>query len=175
MDSLGFMAPPLSYNALEEIAKQLRSIFKIKGSFPANKLEWILYLLYKDTCTLYITKDIQEEGLTYLNGELIVLKEDVYDGLLKDDRRCRFTAIHELSHRILHCNNSFKLVQCRADGIPAYSNPEWQANALAGAILCPADQIKNDNMCAEDIMEKFLVSRSCAEKRLSIMGKITIT
>lgn len=171
MSNLGIKARALNYNDIEFISQNIRKKFGINGMFPVNKLEHLVELL---GCTFDIRDDIKEEGFTDIYGTVITLREDVYEGLIKNNPRARFTAMHELSHKILHCNNRFNLTRCRSEHIPIYCDPEWQANALAGAMLCPAKDIKNLNMNYKDIMDKFIVSELCAKKRLNAMNKIKI-
>jgi Zn-dependent peptidase ImmA (M78 family) len=166
MSKIGIKALALSYRDIENIAKQFRWHLKINGVFPADKLEYILEYL---GCALHIKDDIKEEGFTNSNGSIMILRTDVYEKLLENEPRARFTATHELSHKLLHCNNN-NLVNCRAESIPDYCNPEWQANALAGAILCPANEITL-NMNCQDIMNKFVVSKECASIRLEKIKK----
>ena len=78
-------------------------------------------------------------------------------------------AAHELAHRILHCNQFANIAHCRGK-IETFCDPEWQADALAGAILCPAHEIKSKvEMSVDDVMTKYRVSRPCAEKRLKVI------
>ena len=170
MSKIGIKTIPLSYNDIEFIAMSVRKRFEITGTFPADKFEFLIQIL---GVNIDIRDDIKEEGFTDIFGNKITLREDVYNGLINNEPRARFTAIHELAHKILHCNN-YNLARCEKEDIPAYRDPEWQADALAGAILCPASEIKKMNMDYQDIMRIFLVSETCARKRLSIMSKISI-
>jgi Zn-dependent peptidase ImmA (M78 family) len=171
MSDLGIKAPPVSYKDIEAIATVLRNKLKIKGRFPADKLEFILQILSGDNCPLGIKDDMEEEGRTLLNGRGIYLKSDVYDALIgENDPRARFTAMHELAHRILHCKPSASLVHCRGK-VERYCDPEWQADALAGAILCPAHEIKSKKMSVDEIMREYRVSRPCAEIRFRVVSE----
>lgn len=171
MDKIGIKAPALGYDNVELISQSIRKKFGITNNiFPIDKLEYLLVFL---GCNLCIRNDIIEEGFTSMDGSAITLREDVYNGLIKNEPRCRFTGAHELSHLILHSNNT-NMGQCRTKDIKIYCNPEWQANALAGALLCPAKEIKRLHMGCQDIMEKFLVSEASARIRLNAMGRITI-
>lgn len=169
--SLGIKTTPIGYQDIERIATKLRTLLKISnGTFPADKLERIVEILYGEKC-LFGVRDMPEEGITLLNGSAIYLSTSTYDNLINQDTRARFTAMHELAHRILHCNGMSNLAHCRTgEIIKTYCNPEWQADALAGAILCPASEITS-NITAKDIAEKYLVSMQCAETRLSVIRK----
>lgn len=174
MSNLGIKATGLSYNYIEQVAKTIRDSLAVKDKFPAHKLELIVNLLTKGNCQLHVDNSMREEGKTFITGDAICLREDVYDNLLNHELRARFTSLHELAHRILHCRPNSGIAQCRTNNIPKYCDPEWQADALAGALLCPAEQIKKLNLSIDNIMDRYLVSRPCAEKRLSVMGKITL-
>lgn len=167
----GIKAPPQTYKTLEAIATILREKFKITGMFPAEKLEFLLEGLFRGTCIFRAGDDIEEEGRTLLNGSGMILRSDVYDALIEQNEpRARFTAMHELAHRILHCKLTSSLARARGK-VEVYCDPEWQADALAGAILCPAKDIKSNNMSVEDIMREFRVSKPCAEKRFKVVGE----
>jgi Zn-dependent peptidase ImmA (M78 family) len=169
MSKEGIKATPLNYQLIEMIAVEIRNRLKISGKFPADKLELILSILYDDKCTFSVREDIKEEGTTSLDGSFVSLRMDVYDDLLSHKPRARFTAVHELSHRILHCDKFSNIVCCKTEEIEIYCNPEWQADALAGAILCPASEIIKYNMDEYKIMNRYGVSENCAKKRLSII------
>jgi Zn-dependent peptidase ImmA (M78 family) len=170
MSSLGVKAAPLNYKTIETIAVAIRQKLEITGEFPANTLEHILQGFFGDTCPLGIKDNINQEGLTLLDGSGIYLKSNVYEDLtVHNEARARFTAMHELAHRILHCNQFANIAHCRGK-IETFCDPEWQADALAGAILCPAHEIKSKvEMSVDDVMTKYRVSRPCAEKRLKVI------
>jgi Zn-dependent peptidase ImmA (M78 family) len=76
--------------------------------------------------------------------------------------------MHELSHRILHCKPTSVLARSRGK-VEVYCDPEWQADALAGALLCPAHEIRSKKMSVDDMMREYGVSRPCAEKRFRVI------
>ena len=100
--------------------------------------------------------------MTSIIEDSISLRDDVYDDLLKGKNRARFTATHELSHRILHCNGGLARGGS-SEQIKAYEDPEWQADNLAGAILIPREAILE--MTSEEVCRIYSVSPDCYRKR----------
>lgn len=128
------------------------------------------------------------------------------NGLLAEsqEHRYRFTVGHEAAHGVLHTPYFSKLkipsaandagapmVQCRADGGKSYKKPvtqwtdhdrmEWQANALASAILMPKSMVLKAAHDAEDnssmvnaahdaVVSIFNVSLEAAFYRLKEVG-----
>jgi len=76
----------------------------------------------------------ENHGLTNVAEKRIILREDVYDGVLEGKGRDRMTAIHEVGHLLLHSDE--RVFHRRALGAPpSYKDPEWQAKAFAGEFL----------------------------------------
>ena len=70
----------------------------------------------------------------------IRIRESVYLGAHRGNGRDRFTLAHELGHAILLGGADCKY--SRSQGIiPAYRDPEWQANTLASYLLMPRQLI----------------------------------
>lgn len=55
------------------------------------------------------------------------------------------------------------------ESVKAYEDPEWQADAFAGAFLMPSHLIKN--MEVEEIMQRCGVSEAAAKFNLKIAQK----
>jgi hypothetical protein len=106
----------------------------------------------------------------------ILIREDSWEQLMAGGRqanRARATVMHELAHAVLHV----QVLRARArDGLPgtalnrvsrrelkAFCDPEWQAWALAGAILLPRRSIESmlsRGLTEQDIADTFGVSAS---------------
>ena len=108
------------------------------------------------------------EGRTLPGEHLIQLPENVYYSARRGEGRARFTVIHEIGHYLLIDKNSVAL--CRAnERIPAYRDPEWQANTLASALLMPPSLTAG--MSQTEIASVFGVSAEAARVHLDIKKK----
>jgi Zn-dependent peptidase ImmA (M78 family) len=84
----------------------------------------------------YFPPNIHAE--TDIEHKVILIREDVYLGAINENGRDRMTIIHEIAHYILLIVNGIKLHRNFSSEKPkAYCDPEWQAKALAGELLCP--------------------------------------
>lgn len=112
----------------------------------------------------------------------ILLAESVYERLLDDQPRARFTAAHECLHGLLHLKEiRMRLVDGSAPAlyrrheIPRYRNPEWQADVFAGTFLMPTPAVKAfvERYGADPraMAKTFVVSVRAAELRLLFMGR----
>ena len=98
----------------------------------------------------------------------IVIREDVYEGACAGNGRDRMTVIHEFCHFALISQSGLKLSR-RFDEIKKYEDPEWQAKALAGEFMMPADKIAG--LSVEEIMERCGVSYEAAQFHYDLMNK----
>jgi Zn-dependent peptidase ImmA (M78 family) len=84
----------------------------------------------------YFPPDIH--GETEIKEQVIRIREDVYHGAIRGMGRDRMTVAHEVGHYILLVAQGLKLYRSfTVSKIEAFRDPEWQAKALAGEILCP--------------------------------------
>lgn len=79
-------------------------------------------------------------GLTFPEQKEIWLREDIYDGAMEGKGRDRLTAAHELFHLLFHAKNQIGFARTGGGEIPAYKDPEWQADAFGGELLIPYDK-----------------------------------
>lgn len=109
------------------------------------------------------------EGYTCPNGEFIMLREDVYNGVCAGEGRARFTTAHELGHWVMHTNIPLARAK-RGDGTKPYMLAEPQANQFAASLLMPESFIDalDDE---EDLIERFGVSSDAARLRLQWLQK----
>lgn len=92
------------------------------------------------------------ETVAFISRDLTTIHVDEFVYLHRPNRY-RFSLAHELGHRVLHAEVfrqfEFKDIQSwrrfMADAIPLeeYRWLEWHANAFAGLILVPADQLRS--------------------------------
>jgi Zn-dependent peptidase ImmA (M78 family) len=112
----------------------------------------------------------------------VVLREDTYQSLRRDEARARFTFMHELAHARLHAEDlvrrgrlpHFHASFRRAGGRPShrtFQDTEWQANVWASAFLMPARELLHLEMSSQlrtPILQKiFGVSAEAAAYRLA--------
>jgi Zn-dependent peptidase ImmA (M78 family) len=129
----------------------------------------------------------------YFDGYKVCVPESVYRQACKDEGRSRFTLSHEASHGMLHVPEvrlwrrspaSVGWMRKGTSSYVRYRDPEWQANRLAGALLMPARPllqimkkyppqfVYQDPRAITEVMNRFKVSRQCAEIRFeAIKGK----
>lgn len=76
--------------------------------------------------------------------------------------------MHEIFHYLKHGKMNISLAR-NPESVKAYEDPEWQADAFAGAFLMPSHLIKN--MEVEEIMQRCGVSEAAAKFNLKIAQK----
>lgn len=107
-----------------------------------------------------------DEAMTDMQTGTIYIKESIMKQACDmSNRRSIFTLMHELGHYLLHYVQSdvkFKRVSS-STVVPAYCDPEWQADTFASELLMPFDAVKN--MDSEEIRKTFHVSKTAAEVR----------
>lgn len=162
-----FKASPLSNESIFGYAKQFRNMLGIKDDSPVDilsVLEVALPLL--DTEFNYCVRNIEDMDVNahaytdHDNNEIVILDE-IYDRAVAGYGRDRLTIAHEIGHYLLH-NRQMRVLTRVYDNekIKAYEDPEWQADAFAGELLCPAKAVKK--MSIEEIALKYGVSLDAA-------------
>lgn len=164
---------------LEAFRKKTIEIANKKFALPIGYIEYYTEELLGVNFEVQELVGNQEGGITEDNS--LVLSESVYIGLLAHDPRSRFTAAHEVGHAVLHKNqincDKSKIVYARRKNLPAYSDPEWQANEFAANLLMPEKLVrhvikehsKGDFRIVPIeslISNEFIVSFSAAQRRL---------
>ena len=160
------MVPPLSTAIIRDTAEKVRELVECpEGSFPIMAVIEALASPDGDnpsSIEMEILPDssMHDEYATYCpTTNTLCIRESVYNGACAGNGRDRFTLAHELGHILLHRRGySF----ARADvEVPAYRDPEWQANTFASMLLLPRDQIKG--MSAEKAAEVYETSTQAAQ------------
>ena len=186
MNQLVPVVAPMSRAGIERDAKIIIIRFqpdlcKKPGRFPVLKLFDAL------SDDLYgLDPGVEElsdgvEGMTYPDGR-VLLSEETYRGADQGLGRPRFTVPHECYHGMKHreqirraLTDIGELVLCRRQNIKPYRDPEWQANAFAGALLMPEPMVrllasKRQRILLLDAMaDAFGVSPKAAEVRLNVL------
>ena len=128
--------------------------------FPiVHFIEWIMANPENGMELEILTKEEMQDtyGTTNTGSNKMRIREDVYEGAVRGNPRDRFTLCHELGHYFLHQPENISYA--RGD-IPAYRNPEWQANVFAAELLAPYELVKN--MSTNEIAEKCGMSHQAA-------------
>lgn len=162
----GFEVPPCSRLDLLLYADVIHSAVGYDGSaaFPILRfMEFILPQVYPDVaCEVVPTGSLGDKfGETFPAEHLILLTQEVYDAAAAGDGFSRMTVAHEVAHLLWHEKVPISLARKRAGReLPAYRSSEWQANALAGALLMPIREVVR--MEPYEVQEKYLVSATAA-------------
>jgi Zn-dependent peptidase ImmA (M78 family) len=185
--------PPLSLEYLETLGETVVGTFQpeaLSGPQPIKVREWIDDLLPR--FGIHVMPASYEElgervAVTYAAANAqseILVSPWIYDNLADEERPhfARSTVIHELAHAILHV----PLLRDRSAGsremakrlerrqLAEASDPEWQAWAMAGAILMPRRTIAMlPDRSPRSVAEAFFVSQKFAEvrlERLAVLG-----
>lgn len=168
MEGMRYGAQPMTRNELRQMAKDLRKLLCLENARYINVVHLIenvlplLYRRYKLSVEVLPTQAMgKNHALTNPRSGQICIREDVYDGACRGLGRDRFTIIHELAHFLLHDGIAIGLARVGIDEvIPAYCDPEWQANAFAGEFLMDHDIIRN--MTVEEVATQCGVSLQAA-------------
>lgn len=144
---------PLSRKNIRGITRGLREQFGLKNAlfFPVIQfIEWVLPELGMDYEVVSPSEMGDAYGVTHTRKGIMKIREDVYIGACEGQPRHRFTLCHELGHFLLHTPDRVSFA--RGD-VPAYMEPEWQANAFAGELMAPYNLVKN--------MDPYEISAKC--------------
>lgn len=166
-----YIAEPIQREELRLLAKEIRRLLQIENIryIPViTVLEKVMPLLFPDFSYEYVPKDEfpdKKHGETDIVNHIVRIREDIYYGAISGNGRDRMTIMHEIAHYIL-------LVICGVKFERNFKNkfaltcqdPEWQAKALAGEIMCPHDLIQR--FSAYEVSEKFGVSFEAAKYNL---------
>ncbi|TVY00630.1 ImmA/IrrE family metallo-endopeptidase [Cohnella terricola] len=162
-----YVAQPLSRVKIRNLALEMRDALGVKDVKEFPVMQFLEHILPQvDPEFVYDVMPIHEMGghygLAIPQDHTILLREDVYENAVKGVPRDRFTVAHEIGHYFLHTPS--RVAFARGNDlrkVPAYLNPEWQANTFAGELLAPPNVIKDLSLF--EIMSHCKVSRKVAE------------
>lgn len=163
---MDYQAEPLKRIQLRTVAKQIRTLIGLEKTinFPVMVfLELIMPLLYKDFHYEILPKSafpLKKHADTDIVHHVIRIREDVYYRAVDGFGRDRMTVAHEIAHYILLVVCGVQFARTFGPSTVRYEDPEWQAKALAGELLCPYHLI--GNMKPTQIIRKCGVSEAAA-------------
>lgn len=168
----GSIAKPTSIIQLRMAAYKFREIMGLENRlyFPVVQfIEWILPVVLDFDFEILDVSEMppQTYAFTVPDKKIMYIRKDVYEAACKGQGRARFTLVHEIGHLLFHTEEN--IMFARSDQkIPAYSDPEWQANTFAAELLIPKNMVQG--MSIDDVVEKCGVSRQCAEIQMRKYG-----
>ena len=152
----GMKVARMSYAKIEQVAEGVRPLLPIKtgdggGKWTIDAWQVLEKILPRAGFQYYVAEvDELEECAAFTVPEqgLVVLREDVYDGLFLGNVFSRSTVIHELSHIVL--KHAVMLHRGAILGNHEFcEDSEWQAKALTAAIMMPIEACKAAHGAAE--------------------------
>ncbi|MDQ1236709.1 Zn-dependent peptidase ImmA (M78 family) [Paenibacillus sp. SORGH_AS306] len=171
-----YEASPLSRADIRDFANDIRKFCKCENVpyFPIVQfLEFVMPSLDPEFTWVPVSKQEMgsKHGLAYPNNKLIKIREDVYEGALQGKGRDRLTIAHEVGHYFMHKQGNIYFARSMgvAEKLPAYRDPEWQANAFAGELLAPAHIIKGKNIF--EVANLCGISQQAARRQLEACDK----
>ncbi len=158
----GLVVDPLSIYQIRKFCKRLKTLLNI----PFDDYVEIVKIFEHTLTRVGVEFEIAtidemgtKHGETIPQENKVRIREDVYERACVGYGRDRLTIAHELGHLLLHSIDKIKFARDET-AIPAYKDPEWQANAFAGELLAPYECIQG--MTLEDISLKYGVTEKAA-------------
>lgn len=168
---MNIRATGLSRENIRKLTMNLRKMCGMQDTlyFPIVQfIEWILADPDNDFDYEIVPEREMEDtyGTTNTASNIMRIREDVYEGAVRGVPRDRFTLCHELGHFLLH---QPKYVSYARGNVPAYCQPEWQANTFAAELMAPYHLVQN--MSAEEISSKCGMSKKAASIQYKVYHK----
>lgn len=163
-------AEGMSCKAIQYYIQRLKKICGLENELYFPILEFtenILPTFFNNyTFDVVSPKELGDKhGETFPNEQIIRIREDVYLGAVNGVGRDRLTIAHEVGHLFLHDNSSISFCRLgKFQRLPAYEDPEWQANCFGGELLASSYLIQN--MTIKDVVNKCGVSVDAAKIQL---------
>ena len=166
------IARPTSRIKLRAYAKKIRELTKTPEDEPFPVVPFLEIVLGAWNYEMDIVPD-EDTKTTYAETipslKIFRIRESVYDNAIEGSPRDRFTIAHEIGHLFLHDDVSVSFAR-NEKSIPAYKDPEWQANTFAAELLVPLSHIRG--LTIEEIAKKYSVSKKVAQIQASYLSKI---
>lgn len=171
----GMKVAPTSYSKLEMAADSLRPLLPTERGSQYTVSGWrVLEQTLVKAGFLVRVEEVASlddcAAFTIPSQNLVVIRQDVYDGLHAGSVFSRSTVIHELAHIVLKhdvtLHRGFTHGQHRF-----FEDSEWQAKALTAAVMMPLSLCKSVRGAAE-LAELCGTSVESASYRLDRLSKI---
>ena len=161
--NLKTIAEPRSRKEIINIVNRIKDSFEMKSMFfPVCKFLEILPVVDETLYLEYVeNKELPSNTYAYYDpvNNLMMIDEEVYLRACNGVARDRFTIAHEIGHYFLV--DKVMYTRKSDEKIPAYCDPEWQANAFASELLMPSRKILH--MPVSSIVRECKVSYQAAE------------
>lgn len=170
----GYKVAPMSYAKVEDVAMRLRSLLPtVQGSGGFRIDAWrTLEITLRKAGYEYRSEETDSledcAAFTIPERRLIVLREDVYDGVIEEKVFSRSTVVHELSHIVLE--HAVTLQRGPIGQHKFFEDSEWQAKALTAAIMMPVEACRSV-ASASDLAQLCGTSVQAATYRLDRLVK----
>lgn len=167
----GMKVAPQSYAKLEVAANDLRPMLPL---VPGSKFKIDAWRVLEKTLpqagyNFHVAELNNCAGFAVPEERLVVLRQDVYDGLFTDNVFSRSTVIHELNHIVLQHH-----VTLHRDAVLGrhahYEDSEWQADSMTAAVLMPIEACRKA-ASAEELASMCGTSVTSARYRLETLEK----
>jgi Zn-dependent peptidase ImmA (M78 family) len=154
---------------IEGIALRLRRELGIADKYVIDIVSLVEFelsrLIHEFTFSVVDDSDLGSEilALAREHPPEIIVRESVYQQATQQQPMARWILAHEIGHLVLqHAGSATRGLN---DQIPAHvAAAEYEANVFAQSLLMPSELVEGCSSPSE-IAEKFLVSRSAAQRR----------
>jgi Zn-dependent peptidase ImmA (M78 family) len=129
-----------TYWEIEEITRKLRQECQVDDMelFPIVRM---VEAVAREGFQVVSNDEIgNNDGLTYPDQGIILIREDVYYAACDGNERARDTMAHELGHLVLHGSTSMARSNVTSVVGPLMDS-EWQADEFSGLLLAPTHLI----------------------------------
>ncbi len=142
---MNVVAEPMSRKEIRDFTCAIREEMGLKEAlyFPIVEfVEWVLANPENGMAFEILTKEEMHDtyGTTNTGQNIMRIREDVYERAVNGNPRDRFTLCHELGHYLLH---QPEYISYARGNVPAFMNPEWQANTFAAELMAPYHLVKD--------------------------------
>ncbi len=168
---VSYVATPTSRKKIRVIAQTLRKLSGLEDKIyvPIIHLLELWLPIVEENFTYEVVSKTELDGeyaVTYPEQNKIAIREDVYERACNGVPRDRFTIAHEIGHLLLHSPGTIKLARgIESNKVPAYKDPEWQANTFAAELLAPPSII--NGLSKEAVVRECGVSLRVGEIQLN--------